>query len=339
MHLDWTVFALFNLFVVGMLALDLGVFHRKAHAVGTGEALTWTGVWVGLALVFNLLIWLQPGWFFGSMHVGAAVTRGDLEAGAGLAQLGTLRAEQFLAGYLIEKALAVDNIFAIAAIFTMFAVPAAFQHKVLFYGIVGALVMRAVFIFAGVALINQFAWIVVVFGVFLFWTGVKMALPQSPLDPRDHWFMRLCRRILPVTDGYREGNFVVREQGRLMATPLLLVVLMVEFIDLVFAVDSIPAILAITDDIFIVYTSNVFAILGLRSLFFLLAGMMDSFAYLKYALAGILVFVGVKMLLHIVPIKVPIDLSLGVIIGLLVLGIAVSLWFRPRPGGTGVAPC
>ncbi len=335
MHLDWTVFALFNLFVVGMLALDLGVFHRTAHAVGTREALTWTGIWISLALIFNLLIWLQPGWFFGAPHLEAALAKGELEAGAGLAQLGTLRAEQFLAGYLIEKALAVDNIFAIAAIFTMFAVPAAFQHKVLFYGIVGALVMRAIFIFAGVALIQQFAWIVVVFGVFLLWTGVKLALPQAPLDPRNHWFMRLCRRVLPVTDGYRQDHFLVREGGRLMATPLLLVVLMIEFIDLVFAVDSIPAILAITDDIFIVYTSNVFAILGLRSLFFLLAGMMDAFAYLKYALAGILVFVGVKMLLHIVPIKVPIDLSLAVIIGFLALGIAASIRLRPRAGGNG----
>jgi tellurite resistance protein TerC len=331
MTIDWTVFILFNLFVAGMLALDLGVFHRRSHAVSTREALSWSGVWIGLALIFNLLIWLQPGWFFGSAHLQAAVAKGDLADGATISQLGALRAEQFLAGFLIEKALAVDNIFTIAAIFTLMAVPAAYQHKVLFYGIVGALIMRAVFIFAGVALIEQFSWIVAVFGAFLLWTGVKMALPHRPIDPANHWFMRACRRILPVTEGYREDRFVVREHGRWWVTPLFLVVLLVEFTDLVFAVDSIPAILAITDDVFIVYTSNVFAILGLRSLFFALAGMMDAFAYLKYALAGILIFVGVKLLLHMFAIKLPIELSLAVIGCLLAAGVVVSLLLRRRP--------
>lgn len=333
MHLDWTVFAVFNLFVLAMLALDLGVFHRQAHVVSTREALVWSGVWFVLAMLFNLLIWQQPGWFFGPTQVEAAIASGDLAAGSGLAQLGALRSEEFLAGYLIEKALATDNVFAIAAIFTMLSVPAIYQHKVLFYGIVGALVLRAIFIFAGVALIQQFSWIIVVFGVFLLWTGIQMALPHKPVEVREHWFLRLCRRYLPVTDGYREDRFLVREGGRLMATPLLLVVLMVEFTDVVFAVESIPAILAITDDIFIVYTSNVFAILGLRSLFFALAGMTQAFAYLKYALAGILVFVGIKMLLHLWAIKVPIELSLGLIGGMLAAGIVVSL-LRVRPGSS-----
>ncbi len=338
MHLDWTAFALFNLFVAGMLALDLGVFHRKAHAVSTREALTWSAVWITLAMAFNLLVWLQPGWFFNPDQVAAAITKGDLPAGAVLADLGSLRAEQFLAGYLIEKALAVDNIFTIAAIFTLLAVPAAYQHKVLFYGIVGALVMRAGFIFAGVALIERFAWIIVVFGGFLLWTGIKMALPQQPLDPENHWFMRWCRRVLPVTEGYRADRFLVREGGRLMVTPLFLVVLIIEFVDLVFAVDSIPAVLAVTNDLFIVYTSNVFAILGLRSMFFALAGMMDTFAYLKYALAGILIFVGIKMLLHIIPYKVPIDLSLAVICGLLVVGVVASLLHRSRTAAVTTGP-
>ena len=328
MHLDWTMFALFNLFVLGMLALDLGVFHRKSHVVGTREALTWTGIWIALALAFNVLIWLQPGWLFGQTHLQAAIAAGDLAAGATLGDLGTLRAEQFLAAYLIEKALAVDNIFTIAAIFGLLAVPAAYQHRVLFYGIVGALLMRGVFIFAGMALITQFSWVIGVMGVLLIVTGLKMAMPGPPMDPGKHWFMVWCRKTLPLTEGYRGDHFLVREGGKWLLTPLALALVFVEFTDLVFAVDSIPAVLAISNDIFIVYTSNVFAILGLRSLYFALAGMMDRFAYLGFALAGILVFVGVKMVLHQFAIKVPIDLSLGVIAGLLTLGVGVS-WLLP----------
>jgi tellurite resistance protein TerC len=285
---------------------------------------------VALALAFNALIWLQPGWLFGPAHLQAAITAGDLAAGATLGDLGTLRAEQFLAAYLIEKALAVDNIFTIAAIFGMLAVPAAYQHRVLFYGIVGALLMRGVFIFAGMALITQFTWVIGVMGAFLIITGIKIALPGQAMDPKTHWFMRWCRRVLPLTEGYRGDRFTVREGGRLLLTPLALALVFVEFTDLVFAVDSIPAVLAISNDLFIVYTSNVFAILGLRSLYFALAGMMDRFAYLGFALAAILVFVGAKMILHQFAIKVPIELSLGVIASLLVLGVGVSWMLPPR---------
>jgi tellurite resistance protein TerC len=270
-------------------------------------------------------------WFFGENHLAHVIIVGELTAGATLSHLGTLRAEQFFAGYLIEKALAIDNLFTIAALFTLMGVPRIHQHKVLFYGIIGALVMRACFIFAGAALIQRFSWIIVVFGVILLWTGIKMLFPQKTIEPEQHWLMRFFRRLLPVTDGYRDGHFFVRENGRRMVTPLFLAVVMIEFTDLIFAVDSIPAVLAITDDVFIVYSANVFAILGLRSLYFAVSGMITAFAYLTYALAGILIFVGIKMLLHLVPIIIPIEISLCVIIGLLVVGIAASLLRRSVP--------
>ena len=292
----------FNLFVLGMLAVDLGIFHRQAHAVSMREAGIWSAVWIALALVFNLGVWKflgpQPG-------------------------------VEFLTGYLIEKSLSIDNIFVIALLFAYFKVPGEYQHRVLFWGILGALVMRAAFILAGAALLERFHWIIYVFGGFLVLTGIKMAFaPEQGLEPEKNPVVRLVRRIMPVTSDFRGPAFFVREGGRRAATPLFLVLVMVEFTDLVFAVDSIPAIFAVTRDPFLVYTSNVFAILGLRSLYFLLAGVMHKFEYLKLGLAAILVFVGAKMAL-VDWVKVPTVLSLGVIAAILALAVAASL-FKAR---------
>ena len=302
----------FNAFVLGMLALDLGVFHRKAHAVTVREAATWSAVWVALALIFNFGIYLWKG---------------------------QEPALQFLAGYLIEKSLSVDNIFVFVLVFTFFAVPAAYQHRVLFWGILGALVMRGIFIAAGAALLATFHWVIYVFGAFLVVTGIKMALVRGDqIHPDRNPLVRLTRRLLPITNGYREDRFVVREGGKWVATPLLLVLLVVESTDLVFAVDSIPAIFAVTSDTFIIYTSNVFAILGLRSLYFLLAGVVEKFYYLKLGLSVVLAFVGVKMLLTDVA-KIPIALSLAVIATVIAVAIVASLLRNRRdsdnPGGTG----
>jgi len=302
----------FNAFVLGMLALDLGVFHRKAHAVTVREAATWSAVWVALALLFNIGIYLWKG---------------------------QEPALQFLAGYLIEKSLSVDNIFVFVLVFTFFAVPAAYQHRVLFWGILGALVMRGIFIAAGAALLATFHWVIYVFGAFLVVTGIKMALVRGDqIHPDRNPLVRLTRRLMPVTNGYREDRFVVREGGKWVATPLLLVLLVVESTDLVFAVDSIPAIFAVTSDTFIIYTSNVFAILGLRSLYFLLAGVVEKFYYLKLGLSVVLAFVGVKMLLTDVA-KIPIALSLAVIATVIAVAIVASLLRNRRdsdnPGGTG----
>ncbi len=288
----------FNAFVLAMLALDLGVFHRKAHEVSLKEAGIWSAVWIALALAFNAGLYLWKG---------------------------QEPALQFLAGYLIEKSLSVDNIFVFVLIFSYFAVPTAYQHRVLFWGILGALLMRGIFIAVGSALLTSFHWIIYVFGAFLVVTGVKMALVRSDgLHPEKSPLVRLARKLIPVTGEYHGQNFVVRKDGRWWATPLLLVLLMVESTDVVFAVDSIPAIFAITSDPFIVYTSNVFAILGLRSLYFLLAGVVGKFHYLKLGLSVVLVFVGVKMLLTDVA-NVPIGVSLGVIAGVIAASVVLSI--------------
>jgi tellurite resistance protein TerC len=288
----------FNLFVLGMLALDLGVFHRKAHAVSIREATVWSLVWVALALTFNAGIW-------------------------GLA--GSDKAVEFFTGYLIEKSLSVDNIFVFALIFNYFAVPARVQHRVLFWGVLGALVLRAVFILTGAALLAAFHWIIYLFGAFLIVTGLKMALHRDEeIHPEKNPLLRLVRRLVPVTGDYREGRFFVREEGKRMATPLFLVLVLVESTDVVFAVDSIPAIFAVTLDPFIVYTSNVFAILGLRSLYFVLAGVMQKFVYLKLGLSAVLVFVGVKMVLADVY-EIPSLVSLAVVAALLTISIVASL--------------
>ena len=289
----------FNAFILAMLALDLGVFHRKSHEISVKEAATWSAVWIALALVFNA----------GIYHF-----RGGVQG------------IQFLTGYLIEKSLSVDNIFVIALIFSFFAVPKVYQHRVLFWGILGALVMRAIFILAGAALIARFHWIIYVFGGFLLITGIRMALHRhEEIHPEHNPVLKLVRRLVPVTNDYHAGHFFVRQAGRLMATPLFLVLVLVETTDLIFAVDSIPAIFAVTEDPFLVYTSNIFAILGLRSLYFVLAGVMDKFFYLKLGLSAILVFVGAKMLLTDIY-KIPAGVSLLVVVAMLTIAVAASLW-------------
>lgn len=299
----------FIAFVLAMLALDLGVFHRKDHEVGPKEAAAWSAVWVALALVFagGVYHW------FGAEHAG-----------------------EFLLGYLIEKALSVDNLFVILVLFSYFAVPAKLQHRVLFWGILGALVMRAAFIFAGAALLQRFHWVMYVFGGFLVFSGVKLlAFKEGESDPGSNPVLRLFRKLVPAVSDYRGSHFVVREGGRWLATPLLMVLVVVEATDAVFAVDSIPAIFAITTDPFIVFTSNIFAILGLRALYFLLAGMLSKLRYLKVGLGLVLGFVGVKMLLTDIY-KVPVLVSLGAIAVILGGAIGASLW-RKAPGGGGEA--
>ena len=306
----------FNVFVLAMLALDLGVFHRKAHAISVREATSWSVVWISLAMLFNLGIYL----FWNQLVPGSAYSNGD----AALA---------FFTGYLIEKSLSVDNIFVFVLIFSYFSVPAQYQHRVLFWGILGALLMRAVLILVGAALIKEFHWIIWIFGAFLIFTGVKMAFHKNEeLHPEDNPLIKLFRRFMPVTQDYHGASFFVRHAGKLLATPLFLVLLMVESTDLVFAVDSIPAIFAVTQEPFIVYTSNVFAILGLRSLYFLLAGVMDKFHYLKLGLSVVLTFVGVKMLMPDLSTlltgssyKIPTAVSLGVVAGILAVAVVASL--------------
>lgn len=295
----------FNIFILGMLALDLGVFHRKAHVVTFRESMIWTSVWVALAMVFNLGVW---HWF------------------------GEARALEFFTGYVIEKSLSVDNVFVIALLFSYFAVPSIYQHKVLFWGIIGALIMRAVMIFLGATLISSYAWIIYVFGAFLILTGIKMIVKRSEeIHPERNPVVKLFRRMMPVTAEYHADKFFVKQGGIRMATPLFVVLLLVEFTDLIFAVDSIPAIFAVTTDPFIVYTSNVFAILGLRSLYFVLAGVMDKFHYLKVGLGAVLTFVGVKMLLGHTEYKIDTMVSLCVIVGLLAASVIASLIWPKHP--------
>jgi tellurite resistance protein TerC len=297
----------FNGFVLAMLALDLGVFHRKAHVVSFKESIAWTVVWVALALAFNAGVW----------HFA-----------------GSTKALEFTTGYLIEKSLSVDNVFVFALLFSYFAVPRVYQHKVLFWGILGALVMRAIMIALGAALIARFAWILYVFGAFLILTGIKMIVKrEEEIHPERNPVVRGFKKLMPVTGEYRGDRFFVRENGIRMATPLFVVLLLVEFSDLIFAVDSIPAIFAVTTDPFIVYTSNVFAILGLRSLYFALAGIMGKFHYLKIGLGVVLSFVGVKMLLAHSPWKIDTLVSLGVIVAILAASIVWSLLRENKSAG------
>lgn len=303
----------FNVFVLLMLALDLGVFHRKAHAVSTKEALTWSIVWISLSLLFNLVIYL----FWDKMVPNSSYTNAEA-------------ALSFLTGYLIEKSLSVDNIFVFILIFSFFAVPDQYQHRVLFWGILGALVMRGILIAVGAALLEQFHWIIYVFGAFLIYTGIRMARHQDEeLRPQDNPVVKFFRRFMPVTEDFVEDKFFVRRAGVLFATPLFLILLIVESTDLVFAVDSIPAIFAVTRDPFLVYTSNVCAILGLRALYFLLAGVMDQFQYLKLGLSAVLTFIGVKMVI-VDLYHIPVAVSLGVVASILTLSIVASLWKTKR---------
>ncbi len=290
----------FNIFVLILLALDLGVFHRHSHVVRIKEALGWSALWILLALLFNIVIYYWRG---------PAV------------------ALSFLTGYLIEKSLSVDNLFVFLMIFSYFKVAPLYQHKVLFWGIIGALVMRAFFIAAGVALINTFHWVIYIFGAFLIFIAVRIAFEkEKEIHPEKNPVLRLFRRFMPVTENYIEGNFFIKKNKKLYATPLFIVLLVIETTDVIFAVDSIPAILAITTDPFIVYTSNVFAILGLRALYFALAGVMELFHFLNIGLAIILAFVGVKMLLSRFY-EIPVSVALGVVILTLVITIVASIIF------------
>ncbi|OPG10208.1 TerC family protein [Microbispora sp. GKU 823] len=294
--------------ILAMLAVDLFA-HRRAHVVGVREALAWSGVWIALGLGFGVVVWLVWG----------------PDAGG-----------QYLAGYLIEKSLAVDNVFVIALLFSFFAVPRELQHRVLFFGVLGALVFRAMFIGAGAVLLDHFHWILYVFGAFLLYTGVKMARHSAiEVHPDRNPVLRAMRRLIPVTDSYQGQRFLVRQDadgrpgGRWAATPLLAVLVAVETSDIVFAVDSIPAIFAVTSEPFLVFTSNAFAILGLRAMYFLLAGAMHRFGYLRYGLAAILVFVGAKMLLADVY-KIPVWASLTVICACLVISVGASQYRNRR---------
>jgi tellurite resistance protein TerC len=290
----------FTLLVLVLVAIDLGVFQRRAHSVGFKEAALWTCVWIALAAGFNVFVWLE---------------------------FGSELALQFTTGYLIEKALAVDNLFVFAVVFGYFAVPARYQQRVLLWGILGALVMRAIFIGLGAALLARFHVVLYVFGGLLVLTGVRLVTQRTHgVDPENNPVVRVFRRLVPMADGYREGHFTVVEAGRRVATPLLLVLVLIEASDVVFAIDSIPAIFAVTEDPFIVYTSNIFAILGLRSVYFLLAGVLERFYLLKYGLAAVLVFVGSKMLFSNV-VKIPILVSLSVVLALVGTAIAASLLF------------
>lgn len=301
MEVNGYMWAGFIALVLLMLILDLGVFHRKAHEVKLKEALTWSAVWIILSLAFNVFIYYY---------------------------MGKVKALEFLAGYLIEKSLSIDNLFVFIMLFGFFNVDTKYQHKVLFWGIIGALILRAVFIFAGVALLEKFHWLIYLFGAFLIYSGIAMLKPhKADVDPDKNPLVRLFTRFFPVTQDMHGGKFFVRINAKTFATPLFIVLLIVEFTDLIFAVDSIPAIMAISKDTFIIFTSNVFAILGLRALYFALAGITKYFSYLKYGLAAILSFVGIKMLLSGTDYKIPIMTSLLVIFGLLAASILASVFF------------
>lgn len=315
--------------VLVFLALDLGVFHREAHVVGMREAVGWTVVWIAAALLFNAAIFVlyEQHW----MDLGLNVPQLD----------GTVRpvvggfeaAKLFFAGYVVEKSLSIDNVFIMAMIFGYFGTPAKYQHRVLFWGILGALIMRGAMIAVGAQLIQSFSWVIYLFGGFLILTAVKMAvISDAGVDPEKNILIRLVRRLMPVTPGYEGQKFFTRLDGRRAATPLFLALVMVEFTDLVFAVDSIPAIFAITADPFLVLTSNVFAILGLRSLYFCLAAAIGRFRYLKPALIAILLFVGTKMLLVHSPWKVSTTVSLAVVLTILTIGIVASALGVRRSG-------
>jgi tellurite resistance protein TerC len=307
MEINGFIWAGFLLFVLLMLALDLGVFHRKSHEVKIREALIWSGVWISLALIFNVGVYFL---------------------------MGKEKAIGFLTGYVIEKSLSVDNLFVFIMVFSYFNVDTRYQHKVLFWGILGALVMRAIFIFAGVALIQQFHWIIYVFGAFLIFTGIKMLVQKDEkIEPEKNPLVRLFKRFFPVTDSMHGDRFFVKINAKTVATPLFIVLLIIEFTDLIFAVDSIPAILAISTDTFIIFTSNVFAILGLRALYFALAGIAILFYYLKYGLSAILVFVGVKMVIAGF-FKIPVMYSLLVIVSILILSVLASVIFPKKQKAT-----
>jgi tellurite resistance protein TerC len=305
----WIVFAII---VPVVLVLDLGFFQRRAHTVKTKEALLMTAGYIALSLIF---------------------------AGAVYFMMGSHQSFTFLTGYIVELSLSMDNLFVFLLIFSSFCVPSDYQHRVLFWGIIGAVVMRGIFIASGIAILEKLEWVIIIFGAFLIFTGIKIAVKkEGEVNPQKNLFFRIACRFLPVTDTYREGKFFTRENGRLMATPLILVLLVVESTDVVFAVDSIPAIFSITRDSFLIYTSNIFAILGLRSLFFALHGVTKKLAYLNYGLAAILTLLGIKMIIaselfyeltHI-KIEIPAYVSLGVVVGILLISALASFLWPPK---------
>src|ERR1041385_8462094 len=298
----------FSLFILTMLSLDLGLFNRKAHTIKYREAWIWSGVWVTLALIFAGLVFHYQG---------------------------STRGLEYLTGYLIELSLSVDNLFVFLLIFSYFKVPARFQHRVLFWGVMGALIMRLTMIFVGAALINRFQWIIYIFGAFLVYTGIKMFRHEEvDIQPDQNIAVRMLTKVLRITRHYEDEKFFTRTNGKRAGTLLLLVLMVVEVTDLVFAVDSIPAIFAITTNTFIVYTSNVFAILGLRSMYFLLAGVVEKFRYLRTGLAIVLTFIGIKMLLGAIHFNIPIMISLGVVVLVLAGSVILSLIIPSKPDTT-----
>lgn len=311
MVVGFSFWAGFVVFVIIMLCLDLFVFHKKDKVVNIKEALLWSLFWILLAVAFN----------FGVLHY-----------------LGRLKAVEFLTGYLIEESLSVDNLFVFILIFGFFKIEPKYQHKILFWGIIGAIVMRGVFIFAGVALIHSFAWIMYLFGAFLVYTGIKLLFEkeEDEYNPNNNFFIRGFKKVFPVTNDASNSSFFIRKNGILYATPFFIALLVIEASDLIFAVDSIPAVLSVSKDPFIVYTSNIFAILGLRSLYFALNGIMDYFHYLKYALSGILTFIGLKMCVNEFTSEFGFNfhisnyVSLGVIVALLTLSIVLSMVFKKK---------
>jgi tellurite resistance protein TerC len=322
----WWAYIGFTLFVLLILALDLGVFHRKAHEVSFREATIWSCVWVALALVFNYALYRYSAWAFANDP--RLVSTPGFSPEAASRQVGL----EFLTGYIIEKSLSVDNIFVFVVIFSYFAIPAVYQHRVLFYGIIGALVFRAIFIAMG-SMLMQYHWVVIIMGAFLILTGVKMMVSADrKIEPDKNPLIKLLRKIVPVTGEIRGERFFTRINGIVYATPLFVALVFLEFTDVIFAIDSVPAIFAITSEPLIVYTSNIFAILGLRSMYFMLAGSVEKFRLLKYGLALVLVFVGLKMvwLNEWFGGKFPIGPSLGIIGGIIALSVVFSLFFPKK---------
>lgn len=322
----WTFYAGFTGFVLALLALDLGVFHRDDHAISVREALIWSGLWIVLALIFNLVFYYYALAKFASNPRFEGIEGFDAHTQALRVSL------EFLTGYVIEKSLAIDNLFVFVVIFSFFAIPPRYQHRILFFGIIGALVFRALFIAAGSVLMRYEA-VVMFFGVLLILTGIKLFFaPESGPNLERHWAWKFLKKVLPMTTKIEGKKFFLREKGKLLATPLFLALVLVEVSDIIFAVDSVPAIFAITKEPLIVFTSNVFAILGLRSLYFLLAGMYNRFHLLKYALGVILIFVGLKMtwLNELMGGKFPISWSLGFIVGVLSIAMYFSLRIPAR---------
>ena len=324
----------FVVFVVVMLSLDLFVFHKKDSIIKVKEALLWSLFWIGLAVIFNIGIYVLIGHF----------NIFDLDPNEAM-KLGKVKALEFLTGYLIEESLSVDNLFVFIMIFGFFKIEPKYQHRILFWGIIGAIVMRAIFIFAGVALIERFAWVMYIFGAFLVYTGIHMLFEKDDsedYDPNKNVVIKIFKKIMPVTDDRSVPQFFVKKNKMIYATPFFIALLMIEVSDLIFAVDSIPAVLSVSKDVFIVYTSNIFAILGLRSLYFALSGIMEFFQYLKYALAGILSFIGVKMIVNELTDELGYNfhisnlVSLAVIVVLLTTSILLSIYVNRRNDKIGL---